>query len=434
MATIRLYRTDLSSFATALSAVANTVPVAPTAATADTTNPQQAAVYPTDAAGNYFIVRGFGLSYSATGLLTGGIVDSIECYNASVAGGSFAVFSGFDAQVFTLLAAATQPNPAATIFSDRNSITADTASLTAPGGDDIITVGGTMPSRIDGGGGINTAVFNVFRPGAAVSGGGGGEAVTVAGITASLVSVQRLEFIDGSVIESPSTPQGQAVLAFQAIFGRLPDPINVGGYGFSATQYGVLSASAQMLATPEGQAKTASLDNGQFVTRIYQNVLRRAPSATELAAARGSLDSNKQTRAGEVLAVVTSPEAATANAGVFANSGVFAASPGAVDTLRAYEVMLGRLPEASALSANAAALDQFYANQFANNVPSEALPDLYLSIQSSAEFAARATPNPYGITAGSSFGAVYAATHSDALTTTNLALVTATAGVSHLPG
>lgn len=442
MATIQLYRTDLSLFATAVSAIANVVPLAPTLATANTTSPLAAAVYVVDAAGSFFVINGNRLSYdAATGRLTDGGVISIEYHGFDAGPGSFAVFSDFFANVPELIKLAGQPDPVETFFGKglffggrANTIIAETAALTAPGGDDVITVSNSIASRIGGGGGTDTAVFRTFRGDAILSGGNGSEEATVAGITTSLVSVERLQFLDGATVESASTLEGQTVLAFQAVFGRLPDAINTGGYGAVSGRFGVGFAASQMLATPEGQSVTGSLDNGQFVTRLYQNVLGRAPTTTELATARASLDSGRTNRGAVVSGVVAVPEAATANAGVFANSGVFAASPGAVDTLRAYQVLLGRLPEASSLASNATALDQFYSGAFSFNVFSKSLPDLYRTIQSSAEFAARTTPNSYGITAGSSFGTVYAATHSDALTATNLALVTATGGVSHLPG
>lgn len=434
MAVVQIYRTDLSQFAAALSAVANTAPSAPTIATANTTSLQSAAVYAVDPAGSYFVVNGFNLAYSpATGRLTTGTVVSIEYYGFGTGSGSYAVFSGLFVPVTMLLTSAAQQNPVATFLSGSNTITADTASLTATGGNDIVTIGGTIPGRVDGGGGIDTAVLRAFRGDTALSGGGGTETVTVKDITTSLVSVEHVQFLDGTVVENASSTQGQAVLAFRAIFGRQPDAINAGGYGALTNTFGVFTAVVQMLATPEGQADTAGLDNGQFVNRIYQNILGRPPTTTEIAVARAPLDGGGTNRAATVSGVIMLAEAATANAGVFA-AGVFAASPGAIDTLRAYEVLLGRLPEASSLGPNAAALDQFYSQFFSTGIATESLADLYRNIQSSSEFATRTTPNPYGITAGSSFGAVYAATHSDALTATNVSLVTTAGGVSHLPG
>lgn len=434
MATIQLYRSDISRFAAAVSAIANAVPMAPTFTTAATTAPTVAAVYAADGSGSYYVVSGAGLTYDAvTGLLTGGMIGAVEYHGMGASAGSFAVFS-IGEFVSTLLRPSTQADPVGTVLAPAiNTIISDTATLVAPGTGNTVQVGDTINSRIDAGAGISTAIFSAFRGDATVTGGGGTETVVVAGITTQLVSTERMQFLDGSVVESPGSTQGQAVLAFKGIFGRVPDAINAGGYA-QAARFGVGSAIAQMLGTAEAQANVAGLDNGQFVTRIYQNVLGRAPSDAELTAMRTPLDTGRQTRTGLVLNVVTSSEAATASAGVFGGSGVFAASAGAVDVLRAYEVLLGRLPEASSLAANGSALDQYYAATFSTGIASKSLPDLYRQIQTSTEFAARTTPNPYGLTAGSSFGAVFAATHSDGLTATNTSLITAVGGVPHLVG
>jgi hypothetical protein len=102
---------------------------------------------------------------------------------------------------------------------------------------------------------------------------------------------------------------------------------------------------------------------------------------------------------------------------------VFAADPGAVDVLRAYEALLGRLPEVSALTPNAEWLDE--------GAP---LSTLYGQILGSTEFAEKYPSNPYGLTPDSTYAQVYAVTHSDAVTNLIGPLVTAYSGVGHQPG
>ncbi len=214
-------------------------------------------------------------------------------------------------------------------------------------------------------------------------------AVSVDGIVASLTHIDQLNFIDGSVYEDNSTPGAQAALMFLGIFGRAPDPINAGGCGQVAEQSGTAAAAALMLATPEGSADTSGLTTVQFVTRLYDNILHRAPEPTGLAGWVAAISTGYVDRAQAVADFVRSPEAQTANAVLFATGSVngvtdpyatgvlFAADPNAVDVLRAYETLLGRAPEASSLITDTENLNSGIS-----------LATLYTSIQTSAEFAA----------------------------------------------
>lgn len=96
-------------------------------------------------------------------------------------------------------------------------------------------------------------------------------------------TASQLLFADSAVLFDPSGLEGQVYRLYQAAFNRKPD---MGGLGFQidATQKIGLSAVADsFLASPEFRALYNNLDDAQFITQLYQNVLHRAPDAGGLA-------------------------------------------------------------------------------------------------------------------------------------------------------
>ena len=116
---------------------------------------------------------------------------------------------------------------------------------------------------VSGGGGRNTAVFAPLRSEVTITGGGGDEMVVVPtiGVSASLLLIDQIRFLDGSVFETNASVGAQAALEFEGVFGRLPDAINAGGFALVANQSDTVAAAARMLATPEATAATSGLDN-----------------------------------------------------------------------------------------------------------------------------------------------------------------------------
>ena len=72
-----------------------------------------------------------------------------------------------------------------------------------------------------------------------------------------------------------------------------------------------LQLAQLILANPEPQAVHGAQSDAAFITSLFQNGLGRAPSAADLALYGGDLQSGSLTRAGVLLAVATSPDAAT---------------------------------------------------------------------------------------------------------------------------
>ena len=410
------------------------------------------------ASGGPYVLTGTGFSYDASGRLVSGTITGIGSYTFGPSGGPVnnyiaEAFNGLSLPVSDLPLLAQSLNPAVAVLAAGATVVADSPIVHTFGGDDTIVINGggeRNPAQVppfqnpttiavDAGGGVNTAVFaRSFRDQANITGGGGNETVhTMNGMgggsaagqilivpyeylaTATLVAVDKVQFIDGSIYENNATPDAQAALMFKGVFGRLPDALNAGTLGQLAVSSGRLAAANAMLAAPEGRADTAGLSNAAFVTRLYQNILGRLPDAPGLAGWVNDLDTGRLGRGDVVERFAGSPEAQTANAATFASGRVFAADPNAIEVLRAYSTLLNRLPEYTALKANVGYL-----------ADGLSLQDFYAGIQKSAEFAADGL-HQGGITATTAFSSVYGVLHSASVTATVSTLVSATTGVAH---
>ena len=397
----------------------------------------------------FYSLTGTGFSYDPSGRLISGTITgvTIGIYRTPspvMSDYTAESYNGLSLPVSDLPLLASAPNPAATVLAAGATVVANSPMVHTFGGDDTIVIAGggvfdptiqippfhyPVTTAVDAGGGVNTAVLaQSFRDQVNITGGGGNEIVQIQpGVyeyltTATLVSIDKLQFIDGSVYENNATPDAQAALMFRGVFGRTPDALNVGDLGQLATSSGRLAAANAMLASPEGSADTAGLSNAAFVTRLYQNVLGRAPDAPGLTGWVADLDTGTLGRGDLVERFAAAAEAQTANAATFASGQVFAADPNAVEVLRAYSTLLNRLPEASALSGNVA--------RFANGL---SLQDFYAGIQGSGEFASDG-PHQGGITATTGFTAVYDVLHSASVTAQVDGLINATTGVAHQTG
>ncbi|MDO1585589.1 DUF4214 domain-containing protein [Rhizobium oryzicola] len=137
---------------------------------------------------------------------------------------------------------------------------------------------------VDGGGGVDTAVFGVKR--AAVTISRSGTTITAKGEgTDTLINIERLKFTDGTLAFDTAGEAGQAYRLYQAAFNRKPD---AGGLGFwigqlDADQTDLLRMSKSFIDSNEfrstyGTPQTVSTT--AFVTLVYQNVLHRAPDTS----------------------------------------------------------------------------------------------------------------------------------------------------------
>ncbi len=318
----------------------------------------------------FYDVTGSGFTYDASGRLSGGIISGLSySYNfgsSSLLDPHDLSVSGLSLPVQQAIALASVPGTAApALLAGTNTIQANTDLVTLYNGDDTVVIlgPGNTPIEVNGGGGVNVAALQVLRDQAAITGGGRTETVTTADgaslptpyqapLSVTLVDFSELRFIDGSVFQDDATPGAQAVLAFLGILGRLPDPINAGGYALLAEQSGTAAAADQLLTTQEAQTDTAGLDNTDYVTRLYENILHRAPEPAGLTHWQSLLDSGAATRGNVAAAIAGSPEAQVVNATTFASNQVFGASPYAMLVQRLYETLLGRPAESASLDPN----------------------------------------------------------------------------------
>lgn len=420
----------------ALQAATDDAAETPTLADAGTTDPTQAAVYAIGPNGSYATFEGYDLTYSASGILTDGFISSVTINTSGPAsdpdsGASQVSYDNIFLYPFYLNYLAASANPIENlvyvgIYAVDAPVVHGSSGVNLFEVDGAGTSGSTTTTIYGGQGGyIETAEFNSYRSDASIISGGDDETVVQQGITANLLGIDTLTFLDGSVYEDNGNLGAQAALMFLGILGRAPDPVNAGGFAYYASQNGTAATGDAILATAEGQKDTAALTDTQYVTLLYQNMLQSAPDQNGLTYYVSQLASGAVSRGGVAAELAVTPQAQIANAVLFASGNIFAADPSAVNVLRAYEVLLGRLPEISSLTANTQYLD--------GGMP---LSQLYTEIQSSPEFAAdqQTNPNPYGLTANSTYDQVFAVTHSDAVTNLIAPLITASGGVAHQAG
>jgi hypothetical protein len=178
-------------------------------------------------------------------------------------------------------------------------------------GNDTLNAPASGNATIDGAGGLDTAVFGDVRANYAVTHNNDGSFTVAHGSagTDTLVNVERLQFADAKVAIDIAGDGGEAYRLYQAAFDRTPD---LGGLGYwinSLDQGTSLTQAASFfVVSPEFTTTYGNLDNQQFATQLYENVLHRAPDAGGLAFWQGQLDQGTMSRAQVLVGFSESPE------------------------------------------------------------------------------------------------------------------------------
>lgn len=161
---------------------------------------------------------------------------------------------------------------------------------------------------IDAGAGLDTLVYSGSASSYVVDAVSGGFTVHSSTFTDSLVGVERLAFDDVRIALDVNGNAGIAYRLYQAAFDRVPDLPGL-GYQMTAMDNGLplWALAANFLASPEFARTYGALDNQQFVTQLYANVLHRAPDAAGLAYHLNNLD-HGFTRADVLAGFSESPE------------------------------------------------------------------------------------------------------------------------------
>lgn len=148
-------------------------------------------------------------------------------------------------------------------------------------GNDTLT-GTAGNNAIDGLGGIDTAVYTGARSNYTVSKEILGISITDqtgANGVDSLINVERIKFDDVSLGLDVNGVGGQAYRLYQAAFDRAPDLAGLGFWiKYMDAGMTVNQAAAGFMSSPEFTALYgANPTDESFVTRLYNNVLHRAP-------------------------------------------------------------------------------------------------------------------------------------------------------------
>jgi uncharacterized protein (TIGR01370 family) len=224
--------------------------------------------------------------------------------------------------------------------------------LTYPGGDNaFLNTGGTITfsgsaipaspfladtsDDIDGGSGSNTVVYRGnYSQYALTPLGDGGFSVrglATAEGTDSLHDIQALQFADATLHVDVSFDisgiPGQAYRLYQAAFDRIPD---MGGLGYQIhdieTRFGLVQVAANFIASPEFQSTYGNVNDTQFITLLYQNVLHRAPDEGGLQYHLGEI-AGGQSRADVLTHFSESPENQANVAGAITDGIVYIVYP-----------------------------------------------------------------------------------------------------------
>lgn len=283
---------------------------------------------------NTSVIKGYGLTYSWDGRLTGGTVTSYQYYQGETLRGTIDNFSLWGSTVGSHVSWGDYAGLFRTIQQGHDTVFASSGNdrLAGHDGDDTITAGGGSDAvfagagndkitltagttYVDGGSGFDT----VYLPG---NGGTYGQARTAdgwqfwnnsAGINSNLVSVERVVFNDGVRAFDVDGNAGMGFRLYQAALAREPD---AGGLGYwikalDAGQKNPHSMAADFIYSSEfinkyGTPQTVT--NGQYIELLYLNALGRQLDQSGYDYWNGKLSSGEMSRSDLLLYFADSTE------------------------------------------------------------------------------------------------------------------------------
>ena len=155
-------------------------------------------------------------------------------------------------------------------------------TLNGLGGNDILS-GGGGDDILDGDTGVDTAFYSGAKANFTITRTAAGYTIkdnTVGGGTDTLTNVERLQFSDKMVALDIDGNAGQVYRTYQAAFDRKPDSGGLGDWIFAMDNNGLSlrDVASGFIASAEFKALYgANPTTTELVTRLYNNVLHRAP-------------------------------------------------------------------------------------------------------------------------------------------------------------
>ena len=231
----------------------------------------------------------------------------------------------------------------------------DDVYRTAPSGGAVQDAGGNQ--RYVGTGGADVVRVTSGARGVSVNLAPNGDVyLSRAGQTDVLRGIGAVQFIDGRLVFDPADPAAQVARLYRAGLGRSADQGGL-GYWTESIQDGATlgQLAASFLDSPEFTSRFGhSLGHAEFVQRLYQNVLGRAPDPSGQAYWTGVLARGAD-RATVLAAISESAENRQTTAPLV-QAGLWQLDPAAAQAARMYDTVFGRLPDAGGLTYWASAL------------------------------------------------------------------------------
>lgn len=174
-----------------------------------------------------------------------------------------------------------------------------------------------------------------------------GTVATPAG-DATFVDVENLLFLDGRLTFDIGDEFAQTWRMYNAAFDRAPDPFGFERWGSQLRQdedFDTLDLAETFLNSAEGQARFAALSNEAFVTTLYQTVLDRTPSDTEVQSWVVPMNVGAGISRAEVLRGFSESAEHVNLTAATVQAGLWDVNENVVRVSQAYETGLGRVAE-----------------------------------------------------------------------------------------
>jgi hypothetical protein len=222
--------------------------------------------------------------------------------------------------------------------------------LAGGSGNDTL-LGGIGDDVLDGGAGVDSAVYGVlYRQQPYLLGGNPllTASLTIEG-TDTLGGIETLVFVDGSKNYDPISHVAQVSRLYEATLERLPDPLGLNNWSKQLDNGALLSNVALgFTGSQEFQNTYGSLNNTQFVSQLYLNVLNRPADPGGLANWVNFL--NAGATRGEVVVGFSESQENINNHAAQTNAGIWDINETAGTVARLYWGTLERAPDAPGLA------------------------------------------------------------------------------------